>query len=40
VRSGGVVVALRVADHESEERASEILRRHGARQVAGYTQAL
>jgi hypothetical protein len=40
VRSGGVVVALRVADRESEERASEILRRHGARQVAGYTQAL
>jgi hypothetical protein len=40
VRSGGVVVALRAVDREQEERANDILRRHGARQVAGYTQAL
>jgi hypothetical protein len=40
VRAGGVVVAVRVPDRAADDRASQILRQHGARDAASYTQAL
>ena len=40
VRSGGIVVAIKVADQEGCDRAAEILRRHGAQEATSYNQAL
>jgi hypothetical protein len=40
IRSGGVVLAVRVPDRAADERASHILSQHDARGAASYTQAL
>lgn len=40
VRSGGIVVAIKVPDGTAGERAGDILRQQGAREVASYNQAL
>ena len=40
VRAGGVVVAVKVADRQDEERATGVLQGYGPRTVHSYTQAL
>jgi hypothetical protein len=40
VRSGGVVLAVRVADHARDDYVSQLLKQHGAGNTASYTQAL
>jgi hypothetical protein len=40
VRSGGIVVSVKVADRDAEGRVRETLERQGAKKVGSYTQAL
>jgi hypothetical protein len=40
VRSGGIVVSVKVADRDAEGRVRETLDRYGAQKVGSYTQAL
>ena len=40
VRAGGVVVAVRFADRDAEQRASELMRRHQPQKIGSYNQAL
>jgi hypothetical protein len=40
VRAGGIVLAVRVPNRQADERAGQIMDRHGARERSSYTQAL
>ena len=40
VRKGGIVVVINVPDRSADDQVTSLLRRHGAREVASYTQAL
>jgi len=40
VRAGGIIVAVKADDQEQSDRATRILNRHRAENVASYTQAL
>lgn len=40
VRAGGVVVAVKAADREADQRACGIMERHGVRRCGSYNQAL
>jgi tetrahydromethanopterin S-methyltransferase subunit C len=40
VRKGGIVVAINVPDRSADDQVTGLLRHHGAREIASYTQAL